>query len=268
MTRTLLMDSDVFIYRAANRAQTTFDWGEGPQTNLDEAASMLDLTKQITDIQDLLNAENIIMALGDPDGKNWRKDILPSYKAHRKPEDKPKLLSFLREFVLKTWKTYQRPTLEGDDVLGILSTAPDLIRGEKIIVSIDKDFQSIPGHLYNPDHPERGTRLISHDQADYYHAYQTLIGDATDGYKGCPGIGPKKATGILGPITKAEYWKAIVATYEAKGLTEADALVQARVARICRDGDYDRTKKQVILWTPPVTEESPIHQHNSAGETQ
>ncbi len=267
MTRTLLIDSDVFIYRAASRAQSTFDWGEGPQTNLDEAASMVDLTKQIIDLQDTLNAENVIMALGDPEGKNWRKDILPSYKAHRKTEDKPKLLSFLREFVLKTWKTYQRPTLEGDDVLGILSTAPDLVRGERIIVSIDKDFQCIPGLLYNPDHPDRGTRNINHDQADYYHAYQTLIGDACDGYKGCPGVGPKKATALLGPISKGEYWGAIVSTFEAKGLTEVDALVQARVARICRNSDYDRINKQVILWTPPITVvPEVIIQHTPDGE--
>lgn len=266
MTRTLLIDSDVFIYRAAGRAQSTFDWGEGAQTHLDEAQSMLDLTKQITDLQDSLNAENVIMALGDPTGKNWRKDILPSYKAHRKAEDKPKLLSFLREFVLKTWKTYQRPTLEGDDVLGILSTAPDLVRGERILVSIDKDFQSVPGLLYNPDHPERGTRQISHDAADYFHAYQTLIGDPTDGYKGCPGVGPKRATAVLGPIPKAEYWAAIVSVYASKGLTEEDALVQARVARICRNEDYDRIKKQVILWQPPKEEAPVVITHNQDGE--
>lgn len=270
MTRTLLIDSDILIYRAANRAQSKLDWGEGAAIHCDEAAAMIDLTKQVVDLQDLLAAENVIMALGDPTGKNWRKDILPSYKSNRKPESKPLLLSFLREFVMKTWdkQCFYRPTLEGDDVLGILSTAPDLVRGERIIVSIDKDFQSIPGRLFNPDKPERGVQEISHEQADYWHAYQTLTGDSTDGYKGCPGCGPKGATAILGPIPKAEYWAAIVAAYERKGLTEEDALVQARVARICRNQDYDRLKKQVILWSPPLTVEQAalVVHHNAEGE--
>lgn len=266
MTRTLLIDSDVLVYKAASSAQTNLDWGETVSVNLDEAQAIRALTAQVIELQDKLHGDKIIMAFGDPAGKNWRKDVLPSYKSNRDPDAKPKLIGFLREFITKTWNTYARPTLEGDDVLGILSTAPDLVRGERIIVSIDKDFQSIPGLLYNPGKDHLGIRRISTDQADYYHAYQTLIGDATDGYKGCPGIGPKRATAILGPIPKAEYWAAIVATYEAHGLTEADALVQARVARICRDEDYDRIKKQVILWEPPkrVTEE--IIHHNEDGE--
>ncbi len=266
MTRTLLIDSDVLVYKAASSAQTNLDWGDETSTHLDEAHALRAITAQIIELQDTLHGDHIIMAFGDPNGKNWRKDILPTYKANRDPDAKPKLIGFLREFITKTWKTYSRPTLEGDDVLGILSTAPDLVRGERIIVSVDKDFQSIPGLLYNPGKPALGIRRISLDQADYFHAYQTLIGDSTDGYKGCPGIGPKKATAILGPIPKDEYWSAIVRTYEAKGLTEVDAIVQARVARICRNEDYDRPNKKVILWEPPkkVTEE--IIQHNEDGE--
>jgi DNA polymerase-1 len=265
VTRTLLIDSDVLVYKAASSAQTTLDWGEVASTTLDEAHALRALAAQVIELQDKLHGDHIIMALGDPNGLNWRRDVLPTYKGNRDPEAKPKLIGFLRKFITETWKTYSRPTLEGDDVLGILSTAPDLVRGERIIVSIDKDFQSIPGLLYNPGKPQLGVRRISVDQADYYHAYQTLIGDPTDGYKGCPGIGPKRATAILGAIPKAEYWGAIVAAYTAKGLTEEDALVQARVARICRDEDYDRTKKQVILWSP-VKPEPKIIQHNEDGE--
>lgn len=268
MTRTLLIDSDPLIYKAAHGAQTNLDWGDGVSAHLDESHAMLTLTQMVEELIEKLKADKIIMALGDVNGANWRKSILPSYKAHRKPEAKPKLLKFLRDFVLsvKSWHTYTRPTLEADDVLGILATAPDLVRGERIIVSIDKDFQSVPCLLYNPGKPDLGIRKIGVDQADYYHAYQTLLGDPTDGYKGCPGIGPKKATAILGAIPKDEYWGAIVAAYEAKGLTEADALVQARVARICRDQDYDRKGKSVILWNPPKPLTSEVVIHNAEGE--
>lgn len=268
MTLTLLIDSDPLIYKAAHGAQTNLDWGDGVSAHLDESQAMITLTQMVEDLITTLKADKVIMALGDLNGANWRKQVLPTYKAHRKPESKPKLLKYLRDFVLsvKSWHTYSRPTLEADDVLGILATAPDLVRGNKVIVSIDKDFQSVPCRLYNPGKPQQGIRTITVDQADYYHAYQTLIGDATDGYKGCPRIGPKNALSILGAIPKDEYWPAIVRTFEAKGLTEADALVQARVARICRDHDYDRKAKSVILWNPPKPLTSEVVIHNAEGE--
>ena len=34
-------------------------------------------------------------------------------------------------------------------------------------------------------------------------------------------------------------------------LTESDALIQARVSRILRHGEYDFDTKQVTLWEPP-----------------
>ena len=42
--------------------------------------------------------------------------------------------------------------------------------------------------------------------------------------------------------------------FEKKGLTEDDALLQARVARILRASDYDFKKKEPIMWTPVRTE--------------
>jgi hypothetical protein len=43
-----------------------------------------------------------------------------------------------------------------------------------------------------------------------------------------------------------------VETYRKKGLGEEVALLNARVARICRFRDFDYVNKRVILWTPPV----------------
>jgi DNA polymerase-1 len=71
--------------------------------------------------------------------------------------------------------------------------------------------------------------------------YQTLVGDTSDGYPGCPGIGPVKAEKVLGMPPN---WQDVVGAYRAAKLTEADALVQARVARILRYGETPGT------WTP------------------
>jgi DNA polymerase-1 len=118
-------------------------------------------------------------------------------------------------------------------------------------------MKQVPGEHYNPKTAERFTVLEA--QADYWHMQQTLTGDATDGYKGLPGCGPKGAAKILVQVgggvaanwVSDWYWPRIIEAYENAGLTEADALVQARVARICRNSDYDFSERKVILWTPP-----------------
>jgi DNA polymerase-1 len=81
---------------------------------------------------------------------------------------------------------------------------------------------------------------------------QTLTGDPTDGYGGCPGVGKAKVAKALTKKTEDQtLWELVVQQYVSKGLTEADALVQAQVARICRADDYDFINKRPIPWHPP-----------------
>ena len=205
----------------------------------------------------------------------FRYDVLPSYKHNRKDVRRPILLRDLKQHLIDRWGAKSKPRLEADDVLGIWATLPTL-RGRKVIVSADKDFKQIPGHFWDPAHSEFPVR-ISDDAADRWHMMQTLMGDATDGYSGCPGVGPYKAEAMLsGRLRAAPYehvfksgprkgqrevrwtdmggaapWETVVSLYAKAGLTEADALQQARVARICRASDYDIEKQEPILWTPP-----------------
>ena len=92
---------------------------------------------------------------------------------------------------------------------------------------------------------------------------QTLTGDATDGYKGCPSVGAVGAKKILDDalaLAKSNdhekfnnwyMWIAVVKAFEKAGLGEEEALVQARVARILRTPEYDHKKRKVKLWSPP-----------------
>ena len=76
---------------------------------------------------------------------------------------------------------------------------------------------------------------------------QTLTGDPTDGYKGCPTIGAKRAEAILG---SRPAWSLVEAAFIKQGLTREDALLQARMARILRWSDWDQEKREPILWEP------------------
>src|SRR5690606_18998991 len=75
------------------------------------------------------------------------------------------------------------PMLEGDDVMGILQTNGEY--DEPVIWSLDKDLKQIPGlHIRNDEVVE-----ITKEEGDRFHMFQTLVGDVTDGYPGCPGVG-------------------------------------------------------------------------------
>jgi len=131
------------------------------------------------------------------------------------------------------------------------------VKGEKVIVSIDKDMKTIPGLFIRWGTEDAELIEVTEQQADYWHLYQTLTGDVTDGYKGLPGCGPKGAEKVLDSFTTETAswlpvaWQHVVAAYEKKGLNEDDAIIQARMARILRASDYDFKNKRPILWTPP-----------------
>lgn len=253
--RTLIVDADYIAYRYAFANQLEMDWGEGVVSrSADLKAAKREIVSLLGGWADEFEA-NIVLALSDP-ASNWRTAVLPSYKQHRKANRRPDLWEPLRDFLAENWKHYLRPTLEGDDICGILATSKTIIPGDKIVVGIDKDLKTIPCKLFNP---VKGTRkIVKPDEADYIFLKQVLTGDPSDGYKGCPGVGEKKAEKILAGVvppwgTAAEAWSSIVAAYEAHGCTAADALVQARVARVCRHTDYNFRKKEVKLWKPPVS---------------
>lgn len=275
--RTLLIDGDVIAYQVAFTNQTDIDWGdETTSTILTEERACAAIDQEVARLLEHLKADDAILCLTD--GANFRMEVLPSYKSNRKEVARPLLLPAMRKHILDNHKSYLRPTLEGDDCMGILATHPTLIKGEKVIVSIDKDMKTIPTKVYNPNHDEDGIVDITEEVANWWHLFQTITGDTTDGYKGCPNAGKVKAEELLANpyiLVPYEYeytkgskkgtteirwtkeptddvWTAIVSLYAQQGLTEEDALAQARVARILRSCDFNFTTKEVILWTPSM----------------
>jgi DNA polymerase-1 len=253
--RSVIIDGDIVAYQAAAAAEVAIEWEHDLWSVYSDLAKAEDIaTKEIEDIANATKATKLILAFTDT--HNFRKDVMPEYKANRSKKPKPIGLKPLKDRLGQRFTTYTKPGLEGDDVMGILATHPTLLPGQRIVVSIDKDMKTIPGIHYNPRTEK--TLVCEPQIADYWHLFQTLTGDTTDGYPGCKGIGPKKAEEMLAPFLTTEAtefdnagaWAVILKAYAKAGLTEADALANARVARICRHTDYDFKKNQVKLWTP------------------
>lgn len=245
--RTLLLDGDIIAYQMAVVAEKPIHWGEDLWTlHADADQATVNCDNKIASLLDKLDGDHVVVCLSDT--KNFRKMIDPSYKANRTDVRKPMILGSIKEYLTQNYTTYVRPNLEADDVLGILATHPTIIKGEKVVVSIDKDLKTIPGLHASMKHTEDGVFSVSLEDADRWHLYQTLVGDTTDGYPGCPGVGPKKAEKLLEGDNAT--WATVVEAFDKAGLSELVALTQARLARILRHTDYDFKKKEPILWQP------------------
>ncbi len=241
----LLIDADGFLYKAVAAAEYEADWGDGVivlSTNLNQAKDMF--TSQINAVCERFGSRDLVMVISG--SNNFRYQVDPSYKSNRKGNRKPLGFKLLIEWMREEYgdKVIQHDLLEADDYLGILATRPGA--PESVIVTDDKDLKTIPGTLFRLG--EMST--IDKDQAERYWLYQTLTGDPVDGYKGCPGIGPVSAEKILSK--PGDRWVNVVQAYRKAGLTEADALTQARLARILHYADWDSINKVPILWSPPT----------------
>jgi 5'-3' exonuclease len=240
----LLIDGDQYLYRACSGVARDVKWDdENHVWAANEVEAWDVLVTSLNGIFDHFNNRDHVIALGE--APYFRHDLHPEYKGGRsvKPLGYLDVKARLRE----EYKCVSFPRLEADDVMGILATKPG--PAEKIIVARDKDMKTLPAKIWDG----RTFEVVSEDQADYWHMYQTLTGDVTDGYKGCPGVGPVKARAVL--ASKPEegpevVWPLVVEAYTKAGLTEADALRNARLARILRWSDWDSVNKVPILWTP------------------
>lgn len=243
----LLADADILIYQAASKNQQSYKWDtETTSIHVEELETAIaTLDNDISNLMKVTKTKEVLMALSS--SPNFRYDVLPSYKHNRKGVDKPVLLQQLRDYLLATYPYKVMPTLEGDDILGIMMTK---YPGKYLCATIDKDLKQIPGKHYNWYGSGKFFE-VTEELGDWWFYRQVLTGDPGDGYCGCPGIGAKKAEAILSIKTDPKIiWKDIVSTYESKGLTEADALQQARVARICRVSEWNFEEHKVRLWTP------------------
>lgn len=250
----LLVDGDQFLYKACAACEVEARWDAQNHVlscNTEEAWDVFcgSLEKLKTEL------ESDTMYLAFSGEGNFRREVYPSYKANRQGKRKPLGYGRLFERAFKELKCKAVDGLEADDLLGIWATSGRF--GNTIIVSDDKDMQTLPTTIYRMGELVTKTEA----EADYFWLFQTLIGDTTDGYPGCPGIGKVKAEKLLnefwafGPEDKSEFvtgpaWEAVVRTFEAAGLTYDDALVMARVARILRHTDWDSERKEVKLWQP------------------
>ena len=236
----LLIDADYIVYKACAGAESEIDFGDDVivvTSKFSDAYSYVE--RELYKIaEDLGQFDDSILFFSD--SINFRKLLDPTYKGHRnrkKPCGYKRVINKLKE----EYNVVVMPSLEADDAIGIYATKEE----GHIICSPDKDMRQIPGDLYDLS---EGVVTITKEEGDRWHLIQTMAGDQTDGYAGVPTIGVKRADAIL--TEKGATWQTVLETFLEKGLTEEDALLNARLAKILQVEDYDFANQTVRPWTP------------------
>ena len=241
----LLIDADVLAFEAAVVAEESIEWKDEMWTvHADMALAKARVVNRVEEFKDLMKTDKVTMCLTDR--ANFRRVLNPDYKANRSKSRLPIILRQVKQWIIDELHGQMWPNLEADDVISILATDKEMDE-ETIIVSIDKDFKTVPGIFY--DYNKGEYHQPSEEEADNYHLVQAIAGDHTDGYSGVPGIGVTRAQRLL---EKDGYtWETVTACYEKAGLTEQDALMNAWMARLLRAENYSfRTNTIKKLWTP------------------
>lgn len=220
-----LLDADILCYRVGFATEE-----EHENTAIETMAVFLEDLLMF----DLVDCEEHELFLTGK--QNFRHDIAVTapYKGNRKDVKKPKHLPLLREYLQTAWAATVSEEQEADDDIAIRATS---LKDDCIIVSIDKDFQQVPGWHYNfvkkvksYVHPEEGLRF-------FYK--QILTGDNADNIKGMHRVGEVRATKMLADAkTEMELYACCVEAMGAERVLE-----NARLLWLRREPNQ--------MWEPP-----------------
>lgn len=238
---TFILDGDEVLFRATAACQKTIDWGDGVSKTSDYNA----VVRIIDDvIQTCVRNLGPLELVAFSSESNFRKELWSGYKAHRDPAAKPVNYWVAKEYLATEYPSRELLGLEADDIMGIFCTP------EVAMASSDKDMSTIPHVRRYSIYHNKVLPAPTEHEADRFLFKQALTGDPTDGFKGCPNVGDKRADKILADCeTLRDLEDALIGAFESRGLTEDDALLQLRLARILRPGEYENGKPRIYCWT-------------------
>ena len=263
---TVLIDADILFFKFSIKNEIVNDWDpENITVEIDYDKAVEEFDWFVRQLMRNTNCSKCVLCVTH--AQNFRYGVMPTYKHQRSTTEKPKLHPMLREYALNHPRhpSMMYKGLEADDVMGLRATESP---GEYVIATLDKDLEQIPGFHFNWNN-DTWVREVTELEGDRFFYMQILAGDRTDGYYGCPQIGGKKAWDIVdevpgdgGPQWHRDMWERVVEEYKAaewylayeqylsRELNASHALINARVARMLRHGEYNFTTKEVNLWKP------------------
>ncbi|ABL01878.1 DNA polymerase I [Candidatus Ruthia magnifica str. Cm (Calyptogena magnifica)] len=237
----ILMDGSAFLFRAY------FSTLKQNLTNQDgfPTGAIFGVISAIKRLQKQYPEAKII-TIFDAKGKNFRHDIYPQYKAHRKPADSELVVQIepLYEIIRAMGLHFMCvPDVEADDVIATLSCYANQNNIKTIIASGDKDLmQLVSANISQLDmkgtvYDRQGVIEKMGVAPEIFLDLLALTGDSADNVPGVPSVGPKTAIKWL-------------QTYnDIAGIKENATQIKGKVGEKLRNNFYllDLSRRLVML---------------------
>ena len=207
MDKLFLLDAYALIYRAY------YGFIKNPRIN-SKGENTSAILGFVNTLEDLLSKENpqYVGVAFDPSGPTFRHEIYPPYKAQR--EETPEAIRFAVPIIKDILKAYRIPVIEvkgyeADDVIGTLAKQSESIEGiETFMMTPDKDYGQLVTpkvKIYKPRHDGGFDTIGEKEIVEKYNIEKVsqvidllgLMGDTSDNYPGCPGVGEKTAVKLI-----------------------------------------------------------------------
>ncbi len=151
------------------------------------------------------------LAVAFDHGKTFRHEIFADYKAQR--EETPEDIKLSIPYIKKILAAYHIPILqvdgyEADDIIGTIAGIGEREGANVFMLTPDKDYaQLVTDHIsmYRPRHGGGYEIMGPKEVCEKYGIESTsqvidllgLMGDSSDNYQGCPGVGEKTAVKLI-----------------------------------------------------------------------
>ncbi len=223
MEKLFLIDAYALIYRSY------YAFIKSPRIN-SKGLNTSAIMGFLNTLYEILSKENpAYIGVAFDHGKTFRHDLFPEYKAQREaqPEDIARSVPILREILSALHiPCLQADGFEADDVIGTLSTKASKEKILTYMLTPDKDFAQLVGEnviFYRPRHGGGYELLDEKAVCEKYEVDSTkqiidllaLMGDASDNFQGCPGVGQKTAVQLIHQFGSVE--EMLSRTPEIKG---------------------------------------------------
>lgn len=211
----VIIDGNAIIHRSYHAIPKTLKARDGRLTN-----AVYGFTRLLLGILEYEKPDFIAVAF-DMKGPTFRHEMLESYKGTREKTDEELIDQFPRvREVLQAFNIpiYEKPGLEADDYLGIVS---ELVRRgtddvHTLIITNDKDALQLVDERTTVVAPVKGySEVLRYDRLqvksklgvwpEQVADFKGLCGDNSDNIKGVPGIGPKTAVKLLEQFGNLEH---------------------------------------------------------------
>ncbi len=224
MDKLFLLDAYALIYRSY------YAFIKNPRINSKgmNTSAMVGFLNTLNEVLTKEQPTHIGVAF-DPHGPTFRSDAFPAYKAQREatPEDIKMAVPIIKNLL----KAYNIPILEvegfeADDVIGTLATKAGQQGIETYMLTPDKDYGQLVTDkvfIYRPRHGGGYEVMGTHEVMQKYGIPSTesvidllaLMGDSSDNFPGCPGVGEKTAVKLINEFGTVE--QLLARTDELKG---------------------------------------------------